>query len=364
MDILKNKAVMTLLIIVVLVAVGAGIIHHKKTAMEAIPPAKIYGMVVPVQKATVSEVRLTVPYLAEVRSDTDVDLASKVTARVNHIVTSGTRVKAGDVLVRLDNADLQAKRSALALKVEEVGHQIEAKTADLENLQSTHQRNLKLSDIQAVSQELLDTEESRIVSTRATIESMKNNAAALKQNIREIDDTLSYTTLKSPMDGVVSKIFVAEGGIASSGKPLLSLSGSGGKQFIVRVSDGVRPTALLYQDEPRPLHSLNSTYNGLNEYSCQVQTDLSAGNRAEVHLIVYEGENILLPSNAVLQRDGKQVVLIVNGDRATPQAVTILEEGSEGLIVEGIEAGDEYVVAKPDILLKLLTGVAVIRAGN
>jgi len=32
--------------------------------------------------------------------------------------------------------------------------------------------------------------------------------------------------------------------------------------------------------------------------------------------------------------------------------------------VDGIKAGDEYVVAKPDILLKLMTGVAVIRAKN
>jgi len=361
---ISAKTLRSLAIVVAIIIAGASIIHNKKKAMESIPPVKTYGIVVPVRTASVSEVRLTVPYLAEVRSDTDVDLASKVTSRVDMIVSSGSRVKTGDVLVKLDAGDLLARKKGLTLKIKEVNNQINAKKADLESLQSTHRRNKKLLETQAISQDRFDTEASSIVSLTSTIESMKNNASALKQNIEEIDDTLEYTTLKSPMDGVVSKTFVAEGGIASGGKPLLSLSGRDGKQFIVRVSDKVKPSVLLYSNKPCPLHSLNSTFHGLDEYSCQTQTDLSAGNRVEVRLVVYSGKNILLPSNAVLQVNGKQFVLLVAGEQATARAVTIAAEGSEGLVVEGIKAGDEYVVAKPDVLLKLLTGVTVIRADS
>jgi len=300
----------SLVIVIVLVIAGALIIHNKKAAMQTIPAAKTYGLVVPVKTASVSSVQLTVPYLAEVQSDTDVDLASKVTSRVDMIITSGSHVKQGDILVKLDAGDLLAKRKGLELKIKEVSNQIKAKQADIEALKSTHKRNTKLLDIQAISQEKFDTESSKIISLKSTIEDMKNNSAALKQNIEEIDDTLSYTTIKSPMDGVVSKTFVAEGGIASGGKPLLSLSGGGIKQFLVRVSDNIKPSALLYTDKNCPLISLNSTYHGLNEYNCQLQTDLSAGNRAEVKLIVYSGNNILLPSNAVLQINGKQYVLL------------------------------------------------------
>lgn len=362
MKISNLKKWLYLVAAMLLVITGAQVINHKKTQMESISPAKTYGVVVPVDVAEQSQVNLTVPYLAEVQSDSDVDLASKVTSRVEMIVTSGSRVKAGDTLVKLDDSDLLAKKKSLALKIKEVSNQIKAKIADLESLKSTHKRNKKLLDIQAVSQEKFDTEASKITSLNSTIEGMKNNSAALKQNIEEIDDTLSYTTIKSPMDGVVSKTFVAEGGIASGGKPLLSLSGGEGKRFLVRVSDNINPRTLLYADQSCPLHSLNSTYNGLNEYNCQIQTTLSAGNRVEVKLVVYSGENILLPSNAVLQLNDKQYVLLVDGDKAKPQQVKITAEGSEGLLVDGISAGDEYVVAKPDILLKLLTGINIIKA--
>jgi len=254
------KTGISLVFLVLIIIAGAKIIHNKETSMQAIPAAKTYGLVVPVKMASVSSVQLTVPYLAEVQSDTDVDLASKVTSRVDMIITSGSQVKRGDILVKLDASDLLAKKKGLELKIKEVSNQIKAKQADLESLKSTHERNKKLLTIQAISQEKFDTETSKIISLISTIEGMKNNSAALQQNIKEIDDTLSYTTIKSPMDGVVSKTFVAEGGIASGGKPLLSLSGGSIKQFRVRVSDNVKPSALLYKDKNCPLISLNSSY--------------------------------------------------------------------------------------------------------
>lgn len=360
----RLKTIVSLIVAVVVIIAGAWLIKAKKAAMESVPPAKTYGMVVPVKTASLSKVTLTVPYLAEVKSDTDVKIASKVTSRVEKIIPSGTRVRKGDLLVRLDSGELQAKKEGLQLKIKEVNNQIRAKQADLESVQHTHKRNRKLLDIQAVSREQFESESSKIESLKATIAGMKNNAEALAKNIEEIEDTLSYTTIKSPMDGIVSETYVAEGGISAGGKPLLSLSGGDHKRLIVRVSDNVKPTALIQSGEPCPLVSLNSTYKGLDEYSCNTRTDLAAGNRVEVKLVVYQGETILLPSNAVLQRGGSQVVLVVKGDQAMPKPVTILAEGSEGLVVEGVVPGDEYVIAKPDVLLKLLTGVSVIKAGS
>ncbi|WP_137224813.1 efflux RND transporter periplasmic adaptor subunit [Shewanella sp. MEBiC00475] len=364
MKIISIKTIVSLLIVIALIIAGVTIISHKKTAMQSIPPAKTYGLVVPVNTASISTVVLTLPYLAEVQSDSNVDLASKVTSRVKMIVTSGTNVKRGDLLAELDAGDLLAQKKSLEFKIAEMGNQIKAKQADLKSLQISYKRNTKLLDIQAVSQDKIDTDNANIESMESTIAGMKNNVAALKQNIREIDDNLSYTSIKSPIDGVVSKTFIAEGGIATGGKSLLSLSGGNTKRLLVRVSDKVIPSAVIYQQQNCPVHSLNSTDNGLNEYSCQLQTTVSAGNRVEVKLIVYRGKNILLPTNAVLQKNGKQYVLLVEGDTAVAHQVTIIAEGSEGLLVDGIKAGDEYVVAKPDILLKLLTGISIIRANS
>ncbi|BAO44902.1 efflux RND transporter periplasmic adaptor subunit [Thiolapillus brandeum] len=360
------KWVVLLVVIAAVVFAGVKTISRKKAALAKIPTARIYPIVAPTGVARQSSIQLTVPYLAEVQSDSDVDIASKVTSRVDMIVPSGTSVKRGDVIVRLDAAELLARKKGLELKISEVQNQIKAKYADLKNLKRVHEHTRELLASQVIPKDKFDTEAANIESLQATIAGMKNRAAALEQNIQEIEDSLTYTRIQAPMDGVVSKTYVAEGGIATTGKPLLSLAGGDGKRLVVRVPDDVRPTALLTEgaDEPCPLLPLNSTFKGLDEYSCQMRTDLAAGSRVEVRLLVFSGEGFLLPFNAVLELNGKHQVLIVQGDQASPKSVQIRGEGSQGLVVEGLKAGDEYVVAKPDILLKLLTGVAIVKAAR
>jgi hypothetical protein len=363
----------TLLILAVAILLGFGgfkIIQKKKATIAKIPSAKIYGLVVRVETAKPSPVSLTMPYLAEIQSDSDVELASKVTARIKYIVNSGSKVEPGDILVTLDAADLHAKKKGLELKIREVKNQIKAKGADLANLKQIHRHSKKLININAIPQEKYDSEASQIDSLQATIEGIQNSVSALRQNILELEDTLSYTVIKSPISGVVSKTYVAKGGIASGGKPLLSLSGGNEKRLLVRVSDNIKPSALIIDgDKPCTLTPLNSSYNGLDEYSCSTNTNLTAGNRVEVKLLLFSGNGILLPANAVLDLNGKHFVMQVKKaktgqtrEQAIPQVVNIKAEGSEGLLVDGIKEGDDYVVAKPDILLKLMTGVAVIRA--
>lgn len=363
---------------------GVKLIKYKKAQMTKIPPAKNYAMVVPVETARISDIMLTTPYLAEVQSDSDVKLSSKVTARIKYIVNSGVKVKPGDVLVRLDAGDLKAKKKGLQLKIREVNDQIRAKMADLKNLQQVHEHSRKLLKIHAIPQEKFDSEASQIESLKASIQSIRGSIAVLEQNILELEDTLDYAVIKSPISGVVSKTYAAKGAIAGSGKALLSLSGGDDKRIVVRVSDNIKPKALIYKGKPCPLSSLNSSFNGLDEYSCDVKTSLPAGNRVEVRLLVYSGKGVLLPYNAVLEINGKHQTLLLkkNGEKngkkneekneqgavsrrieqAFPQTIKIIAEGSEGLLVEGVSPGDDYVVAKPDILLKLMTGVPVIRA--
>ncbi len=360
------KWLIVLVAVAALVLAGKKVIHNKKAALAKIPTAKVYGIVAPTQVARQSVIQLTVPYLAEVQSDSDVEIASKVTSRVEMIVSSGTRVKRGEVIVRLDAAELLAKKKALQLKIAEVKDQIRAKNAELKNLKRVHEHTGELLASQVIPRDKYDTEAANIESLQATIAGMRKRVAALEQNIREIEDSLTYTRIKAPMDGVVSKTYVAQGGMAGGGKPLLSLSGGDSKRLVVRVPDDVKPKALLMKgaEQPCPLLPLNSTFNGLDEYSCQMRTDLAAGNRVEVRLLVFSGEGILLPFNAVLEINGKQDVLVVQGDKATPKSVQVKAEGSQGLVVQGLEVGDEYVVAKPDILLKLLTGVSIVKAGQ
>ncbi|MGV6817005.1 MAG: efflux RND transporter periplasmic adaptor subunit [Thiotrichales bacterium] len=352
----------SLVIFLLLIFAGVRLIQQKKSQQAQIPPAREYGVVVPVGMARNSDVQLTQPFLAEVQSDSDVEIGSKVTARVDSIVPVGSTVSAGQILVRLDAGDLQAKKRSLESKVLEVKSEIKSKAAELSSLEKTHARNAELLGIQAISQDRFDTEAAKIEALRASINALKSSQAALRASIKEVEDTLSYTTIKAPLAGVVSKTYASAGGTVSQGKPLLSLAGGTAKRLLVRVPDDIQPSALRYGDQQCDLQFLNSSYHGLNEYSCALPIELAAGNRIEVQLVIWSGKGMLMPRNGVLAINGKDFVLVAEGGQARAQAVSVLAQGSEGLVVVGLEAGAEYALAKPDILLKLMTGAPLVRA--
>ena len=357
------KTLIVILVLILLGVAGARLIAKKKAEEAAIPPAKTYALVVPSAVAEVREFDLTLPYLAEVQSDSDITIASKVTARVLRIKPAGTRVKRGEVIAELDASDLLAKREGLRLKIGEIENQIRAKQADLSALRKTHARNARLLAIKAISQDKFDTEAARIDALQASIAALRSNIASLRQNIREVEDTLSYTRVVAPMTGVISDTKVSEGGTATAGHPLLTLSGGTSRRLVVRVPHEQHPTRLIWGDKHCDLVPLNSTFHGLDEYSCTIETDVPAGNRVEVSLVVFSGKALYIPHDGVLSANGRHEVLVLEGERATAQPIRIRMEGVEGYAVEGLKPGVRYLVAKPDILLQAKAGVRVVTPG-
>jgi hypothetical protein len=80
-----------------------------------------------------------------------------------------------------------------------------------------------------------------------------------------------------------------------------------------------------------------------------------------VNVIVFKGQAVKLPFDAVLNRDGKSFVLLNDDNKAKAIPVNIIQTGEDGLVVSNSEiVGKEIVVAKQDILLKLLGGLTIL----
>ncbi len=357
------RTVLVLLLVAALVALAVRAVARKKAAEAAIPPARSYALVLPTRTAQEGAVRLTLPYLAEVESDTETTIVSKVTARVLMIRPAGSRVRKGESLVRLDAGELQARRKELEARIAQARNEIRARRSELRALQKTHERNRRLLDVQAISRDKFDTEAARIDSLRSTIAALESKIASLRQSIRALQDTLSYLDVRAPADGVVSRTFVTEGGTATAGKPMIELSGGGARRLRVRVPHDLRPRALQWGALSCDLTPLGSTYHGLDEYSCEVQTDVPPGNRVEVRLVVFEGRAVALPPNGLLATDGRHEVLVLENGQGHARPVQVLAEGVEGFAVRGLPPGSEYLVAKPDLLLQAKAGVPVVRTG-
>ena len=70
-------------------ALGAKKVKEARAHDASLPQAKIYPVVVSTMSPKVSDVTLTLPYLAQVANDKDVVLASRIAARIQMIKPSG-----------------------------------------------------------------------------------------------------------------------------------------------------------------------------------------------------------------------------------------------------------------------------------
>ncbi len=343
----NRKTIIWTLVIVLVVIAGIMKIKHTQKKENELPPAKQYAIVVKTIKPSEKEVQLTLPYLALTKNDKDVMLASRIAARVDWMKASGSRVKKGEIIARLDNTSIMAG-------IKSVTSQIEAQDTVLKNLEATHQRTLELLKVQGASIEQSQAEESRIAGLKSQIES-------LKQKLNDLNNTLTYAIIKSPVDGRLSKTMVNKGDMAMPGRPVASVSANNGFFLLLRVPTNLKVYGVAMNGKHFDAIPLHSTFNSLAEYKVYVNSgDMTTGNRVEVNVIVYNGTGLELPFDAVLNRNGKSYVMVRQGDVAVPEEVHPIQSGEQGMVVANADLeGKELVVAKQDILLRLLGGTSL-----
>lgn len=352
----KTTKIITALIIGSVIGVGVLVLKKKKDALAEIPIMKSYAMVVSQMKVKESHVRLTLPYLATVKSDKSVMLSSRIAARINHIAECGSSVKKGDVIVSLDQRDLNDKKAALLLQINSTKAALVAKKIALSTALASHKRTTDLLRVKGASKEMFDKEESQIEGLKAAMTSLENKVSILRSNLSEIQTALSYAVLTAPHDATVSKCFINSGDMAMPGKPLLRLESNTGKYLLLRSTDTVKVSSLVYEGKQYPLLSLKNTFNGLREYRADVITLRPDNEQVSISVVTYDGIGVKIPLDALLQTEGKNYCFVVHGTKTEIRSVVIVARGVEGVVVKGLKVGEKIVIAKPDILLQLLGG--------
>ncbi|MFK5889663.1 MAG: efflux RND transporter periplasmic adaptor subunit [Flavobacteriaceae bacterium] len=348
MKTLKNKRIIGLIAVIVIIVLAIFAVVNAKRKEANMPVAKKYGIVVATTKPQLQYTELSLPYLAQTENDKDVKLSSKVTARVKFIKPSGSKVKKGDIIARLDNTSIQT--NAVSIK-----SQIKATEIALKNLEKTHKRTQDLLAVKGASLEQYQKEES-------SLEALKAKLNTLQQNQIDITNTLTYATILSPVDGVISKTLVNNGDMCLPGHPVANISAANGFYLLLRIPTDLAIYGVNFDNKNYPAIALNSTFNNLAEYKVYVNSKgFTTGDRIEVNVVVFKGQAVKLPFDAVLNRNGKSFVLVNNNNKAKAVPVSIIQTGEDGLVVSNTNiVGKEIVVAKQDILLKLLGGLSIL----
>ena len=248
---MKKSHIIIITVVVTLFVVSAvGVLMWRKII------ASRKAAVVRVEQAQRGELIEFVSAPGEIEPKTKVEISAKVMARIIELpYEEGERVTCGEpdsnppvpasVLVRLDAKDLESQlvsakagRSAQAAQIEVERARIAGQQASLLGLDASVkqaerdlERQKELLESQDISQATFDQTQLKVDDLKAqyeaakhTLEAAKLNLVVLKHNLEAADaritqaqEALSYTTITSPIDGVVTRLNAEVGELVITG---------------------------------------------------------------------------------------------------------------------------------------------------
>jgi RND family efflux transporter MFP subunit len=213
----------SLILFVMLWQAGALAGGRIKPGSAELPPAAAAA-----DAFTVQPVQQPVVYRAvgTVRSRTQVDLAPRIVSRIQEIaVRSGDRVARGDLLLKLDDAELASGVRQAAEHTRQAQAALDLAATELE-------RARKLLATGTITRQMFDQMESTFRQASAA-------AQASTDALRQAEAVLGYATLASPIDGVVAERLADPGDLASPGNILLRLFDPSRLMLDVPVREGL-----------------------------------------------------------------------------------------------------------------------------
>jgi membrane fusion protein, multidrug efflux system len=344
-----------------------------KNAAPAVAAVDVTVMTVTPHLVTFSE-----DYVAQTEAINAVEIRPRVGGMLEkRVPVEGETVKIGQLLFVIDRepyiAALAQAKAALA----------QSEAASLQSKRDLA-RAKSLSEIDAVSQQELDAAVAKNQANLASID-------AAKAAVRSAELNLGYTTISSPIEGVMGRALLRQGGMVTANNTLLTTIYQNDRMYINFSVSEQRLLSLQRQIGRAPSQDAKSTPPFrifLSDGSEYVQTPrldfidpavdtrtgtlalrlevdnpkhlLHAGQFARVQVAAQQDPNaIVVPQRAIQDLQGKNYVWIVDDGHAQQRDVRLgLRVGSDTQVQEGLKAGDVVIIdgvqhLKPSSLVKV-----------
>ncbi|GAB6078593.1 efflux RND transporter periplasmic adaptor subunit [Hydrogenobaculum acidophilum] len=237
---MKSKTIGILIGIGIIVIAIYAFIKRKEYVDEE-KSAKAYPLVLKQAYAKEGSIREGQIFLGKFEPKNEATIASRLSAYILYIAKEGTKVKKGDILVKLDDKDIisninatENNEKALAFQKKSLEENLKSLKVSYENQAKIFNRDKILYENKAISEEAYEKSQDAYERAKSAykgaieqINAIQNQMQALNSQASALEDSLNYTTIRAPFDGVVSKRYLKVGNLATPGKPLLDLEGVG-----------------------------------------------------------------------------------------------------------------------------------------
>jgi RND family efflux transporter MFP subunit len=324
------------------------------------------------------------------------DVASKATGRlVSLYVGPGDRVTAGQVLAKIESADVTARLHQAQASLASAQAAVAQAQAAAEEARLDYERKQRLRDANLVSTAEFDVASARHATAQAGVVSAEAQVRAAEAAVRAADVELDNTVIRAPFDGTVLTKNADVGEIVA---PFGSSATA--RAAVVRIAD---MRSLMVEADVSERH-LDQVTKGspceitLDAYPQQryrgtVETIVPTADRAKATVLTKirfanlddrvlpemsakvaflssepadgaaAAPSIAVPAGSIAERNGRKAVFLVRNNRAV---YTTVETGASanGLIeVRGtVASGDRVVLNPPDALVDGAS--VVVRASN
>jgi RND family efflux transporter MFP subunit len=361
---IRSRSVLVL-IVVVAAAVAAGCSGEASTA--APPPSNAHGTAPPLDVAVVRAIVATVQSTLEISgtlaAQTRVGVKPKTPGRLERVLVDiGDRVTAGQVVATIDRGEVDAQVDAVVAAVNVAKAALETSEAALANTVTEHERAKSLFEAGALPRQRLESAQTAHRSAVAQRELARANLAQAEAAVRRAREVQRDATLRAPVAGFVVERNYDAGAIPGDLPVVvvadlrqLKLEAGVSEMEAGRLTTGL-PALVAVQAKPGQTFAgrLAAIAPEVDERNRHFKIDvrvanpdgsLLAGMYATARLVLESAEQaITLPREAVATRDGRRVVLKVDGDKVT--AVPVVEglnDGQRVQIVSGVAAGDQVI---------------------
>lgn len=158
---------------------------------------------------------------AQVESRNSVTLASKLSGAVVEVYAQeGAALRAGALILRIDDKDLQSREQGLTATVAQTASERQAVAAKAAHAKANLDRLQKLLAQKVISQDDFDrarTEYLSLSREEEAIAARERSVAAQKGELKSLE---GYTRIAAPFDGVLARRFVDQGAFVNAGQPL------------------------------------------------------------------------------------------------------------------------------------------------
>ena len=362
-------------VVLILLALGIGgwwMFAHRPVAVQTITAAA------PGNGGEAGAVLQATGYVTARRQAT---VSAQITGTLTDVlIEEGDHVSKGQVLARLEDSAYRAnldaaKASALAAKA-----QLGQLRAQLAQARHDAERQDALVGRGLVARQAAEQAHTQVDALAAQLLAQRRQAEAAQAQAKVAQVDFDYTVVRAPFDGVVTDKSAQVGEIISP------LSAGGGftrtgvgtivdmdslevdvdvnEAYIGRVTPHMPAEAVLdaYPDWRIPAHVIaivpaadrgKATVKvrvALEQKDARIVPDMGVRVsflESKPAATAQAPRGVLVPAAAIAQRDGHEVVFVVQGERVQQRRVQSKPMGEQRLLPEGVQPGETVVISPP-----------------